>query len=92
MTIATAAPIPPGLGIPTTAVLLHIRSVAQSHPGEETFDYPIREVSEVLSISARTISKSLRTLADMGQITLSIGQGRTVTRVGIPDREPDAQA
>lgn len=81
-----------GLPLASRMILEHLRKVAQTSGGEgDPFDYSMADCAEELSISQRTVSRSLRQLQDAELISFEPGRGQRPTRVRLlPDPDPDS--
>lgn len=81
---------PPGLPLASRMVLEHLRGVERKSGSDGTlFDYSMAECAEELSISQRTVSRSLRQLQEMHVISFTPGKGRHPTRVQFTHQVPD---
>lgn len=80
-----------GLPLASRMILDHLRKVGQESGDEgQPFDYSMVECAEELSISQRTVSRSLRQLQDAALISFTPGRGQRPTRVRLlPDSDPD---
>lgn len=79
-----------GLPLASRMILEHLRKVAQEsgHEGDP-FDYSMVECAEELSISQRTVSRSLRQLQDAAFISFVPGKGQRPTRVQLLPEPPE---
>lgn len=80
-----------GLPLASRMILDHLRKVSHDTGGEgQLFDYSMVECAEELSISQRTVSRSLRQLQDAALISFVPGKGQRPTRVRLlPASAPD---
>lgn len=82
-----------GLPLASRMILENLRKVAQESGGEGyPFDYSMADCAEELSISQRTVSRSLRQLQDAALIDFEPGRGQRPTRVRLllaPDPDSD---
>lgn len=81
-----------GLPLASRMILENLRKVAQGSGDEgHPFDYSMADCAEELSISQRTVSRSLRQLQDAELISFEPGRGQRPTRVRLlPDPDPDS--
>ena len=71
-----------GLPLASRMILDHLRRVGQDSGGEgHPFNYSMADCAEELSISQRTVSRSLRQLQDAALISFTPGRGQRPTRV-----------
>ena len=71
-----------GLPLASRMILDHLPRVSQESGAEgQLFDYSMVECAEDLSISQRTVSRSLRQLQDAELISFVPGRGQRPTRV-----------
>lgn len=71
-----------GLPLASRMILEDLRRIAQESGDErEPFDYSMADCAEGLSISQRTVSRSLRQLQNVGLIAFKPGRGQRPTRV-----------
>lgn len=80
-----------GLPLASRMILDHLRKVSQDSGAEgQLFDYSMVGCAEELSISQRTVSRSLRQLQDAELISFVPGKGQRPTRVKLlPDLASD---
>ena len=87
-----------GLPLASRMILDHLHRVSQDTGSEgQLFDYSMVECAEELSISQRTVSRSLRQLQDAALISFVPGKGQRPTRVRLlsspdgddPDPDPE---
>lgn len=85
-----------GLPLASRMILEHLRKVGEEAGSEgQLFDYSMVECAEDLSISQRTVSRSLRQLQDAALISFVPGRGQRPTRVRLlpdpDDGDPDPE-